>query len=74
MSVKQAKSVNPRDPIIPTKLYTPYEVSKLMGVSNHFVYRQLIENKISSIWLGKGRKILGENILSYLRNQGGEIK
>lgn len=55
-----------REAIQPTKLYTPVEAASALGVSKDFIYKEIRAEKISSTWLGKGHKILGEKLLSYV--------
>ena len=58
--------IKSRDPIQPTKLYTPREAAIVMGISNNSAYKLVNAGKIRSIELGHGKKILGENLLTYL--------
>ena len=57
----------PNNSINPNKVYTAQETAILIGVDKRTVYPLLKNGAIFSRRLGKGYKILGQNILEFLR-------
>ena len=54
------------DEITPYKVYTARQVAELVGVDKRTIYKLIDRNELKARNVGRGFKILGENVLSYL--------
>ncbi len=63
-----------KESIDPNKVYTTQEAADVLGVSEQILVMQLRNGKITGQYIGKGWKILGQNIIDFLKKPQGLIE
>ncbi len=56
--------------IEPARIYALEEVCDLLGTSRETLYAHLADGSLIAVKTGRAWRILGENILEYLRGNG----
>jgi len=54
------------EPIIPTRVYKPVEAAQLLQVDKEAIYKAIENNELPKKDVGKGFRILGEHLLTFM--------